>query len=801
MARRKRRRKTSRKKTSQNKKSPVANLLGLALLLLMLVGLFQLGMLGTLINHCFQILVGSTYPVVEVVLGLCAICITIYGQWPHFRWTWIVGFIVFYLGLLTYVHYQMFNTLGRHTDFINITWNNITKTLFDGDTTFPLGGGMIGAYLFDWAFSLVDNVGALVGSWLVMIAGAVIFFQIPLTKVFGHLAAGVTATGNGLAKAHQKGAELHQRHLDKRQAKEAERAAQGPSKVANRTSLADRAKNFTGSFLPSTKSTASVSQPSASTSHQQSTSIARPTSEPTITVASSQHSASQESSQASQPVSSRSESESESAEPTSEGNLATMVNADDDKDYQLPPLSLLTPSKHTDQSKDLKSIKTNTKKLQQTLASFGVDVTVENVSLGPTVTKYELRPAVGVKVSKITNLADDLALALAAKDIRIEAPIPGKSLIGIEVPNQQVATVGFRDMIEAAPHDDKPLDVPLGRTVTGEVMTADLTKMPHLLIAGATGSGKSVAINVIITSILLKDKPSQVKMLMIDPKKVELSVYNGIPHLLSPVVSEPKKAARALGKVVSEMERRYELFAKLGVRNIKGYNKLATEHSDDKDAQPPMPLILVIVDELSDLMMTVSHDVEDAIVRIAQMGRAAGIHMILATQRPSVDVITGLIKANVPSRIAFAVSSGIDSRTIIDTNGAEKLLGRGDMLFQPVDKNKPIRIQGAFISDHDVEAVVDFIKKERPAEYDEKMVVTDAEMKNEEQAEEEDELYPDAVDFVTREQKASTSLIQRRFRIGYNRAARIIDSMEAHGVIGPANGSKPREVLKAAPKQ
>lgn len=451
----------------------------------------------------------------------------------------------------------------------------------------------------------------------------------------------------------------------------------------------------------------------------------------------------------------------------------------------------------TDQSADLNSIKENTAKLQSTLKSFGVDATVENVNLGPSVTKYELRPAVGVKVSRITHLADDLALALAAKDIRIEAPIPGKSLIGIEVPNKKVATVGFRNMIESvASHPEKPLEVPLGRTVTGDVMTADLTKMPHLLIAGATGSGKSVAINVIITSILLKAKPHQVKMLMIDPKKVELSVYNGIPHLLSPVVSDPKKAARALAKVVAEMERRYELFASFGIRNINGYNEQLQKNSSTDDNHPYLPLILVIVDELADLMMTVSKEVEDSIVRIAQMGRAAGIHMILATQRPSVDVITGLIKANVPSRIAFAVSSGVDSRTIIDTNGAEKLLGRGDMLFEPIDQNKPTRVQGAFISDADVENVVKFIKDEQPADYDEKMVVSDEEIQHEEEITDQDELFPEALKFVVDQQKASTSLIQRRFRIGYNRAARIIDDLEQRGYIGPANGSKPREVYK-----
>lgn len=447
----------------------------------------------------------------------------------------------------------------------------------------------------------------------------------------------------------------------------------------------------------------------------------------------------------------------------------------------------------------MQAIKTNTATLTKTLQSFGVQATVENVGLGPAVTKYELRPAVGVKVAKITRLADDLALALAAKDIRIEAPIPGKSLVGIEVPNQTIATVGFRELVEATPANDHPLEVPLGRTVAGTVMTADLTRMPHLLIAGATGSGKSVAINVILTSILLKAKPSQVKLLLVDPKKVELSVYNGIPHLLSPVVAEPKKAARALAKVVTEMERRYDLFSQLGVRNIAGYNRqVQANRESETEAPHPMPLILVVVDELADLMMTVSHEVEDAIVRIAQMGRAAGIHMILATQRPSVDVITGLIKANVPSRIAFAVSSGIDSRTILDTNGAEKLLGRGDMLFQPIDQNKPTRVQGAFISDQDVEAVVSFIKAERPAEYDDRMVVSDAELAQEEAAAEEDPLFKQALALVVDQQRASTSMIQRRFRIGYNRAARILDDMEQRGYVSPANGAKPRTVYKQA---
>jgi DNA segregation ATPase FtsK/SpoIIIE, S-DNA-T family len=381
------------------------------------------------------------------------------------------------------------------------------------------------------------------------------------------------------------------------------------------------------------------------------------------------------------------------------------------------------------------------------------------------VTKYELHPDIGVKVSRIVNLADDIALALAAKDIRIEAPIPGKSLIGIEVPNRKIATVSFRDVVEHQPNNHGHiLQVPLGKDVNGNVIAADLTKMPHLLIAGSTGSGKSVAINGIITSILLHAKPSQVKLMLIDPKKVELGVYNGIPHLLSPVVSEPKKAARALQKVVSEMENRYELFAKFGQRKISTYNDFVAKNNRENETKiQPMPYIVVIVDELADLMMTVSNDVEAAIIRLAQMGRAAGIHMILATQRPSVDVITGLIKANVPSRIAFAVSSGIDSRTIIDTNGAEKLLGRGDMLFLPIDSNTPIRVQGAFISDKDVSRVVKFITDQQSADYDESMMVSDEEIKEEDQEDSEDDLFSDALDFVVDQQKgqyltASTTL-------------------------------------------
>ena len=397
-----------------------------------------------------------------------------------------------------------------------------------------------------------------------------------------------------------------------------------------------------------------------------------------------------------------------------------------------------------------------------------------------------------------------MTLALAAKDVRIEAPIPGKSLVGIEVPNSEIATVSFRELWEQAKTDpNKLLEVPLGKAVDGSARSFDLARMPHLLVAGSTGSGKSVAVNGIISSILMKARPDQVKFLMVDPKMVELSVYNDIPHLLIPVVTNPRKAAKALQKVVDEMENRYELFSKFGVRNIAGYNaKVEDWNAQSQEKQIPLPLIVVIVDELADLMMVASKEVEDAIIRLGQKARAAGIHMILATQRPSVDVISGLIKANVPSRVAFAVSSGTDSRTILDENGAEKLLGRGDMLFKPIDENHPVRLQGSFISDDDVERIVTFIKNQASADYDESFDpgdVSENDFGGSSSANggssEGDPLFEEAKALVLETQKASASMIQRRLSVGFNRATRLMEELEEAGVIGPAEGTKPRKVL------
>lgn len=469
--------------------------------------------------------------------------------------------------------------------------------------------------------------------------------------------------------------------------------------------------------------------------------------------------------------------------------------------YRLPPIALLERPK-SQRARSGREEPDQSAQLEETLNRFGIEAKVVNVSRGPAVTRYELQPAPGIKVKQITSLADDLALALAAAGIRIEAPVPGKSVVGIEVPNKETSPVYLREVLEADAFSrgDSKLLIGLGKDITGNAVVADLRKLLHVLIAGATGSGKSVCINSIVVSLLYKALPNEVKMLMIDPKRVELAVYDGIPHLVTPVVTDPKQAATALRWAVKEMENRYTRFSQIGVRNIDGYNRWveaqrADGAGDEVDEQlEPMPYIVIIIDELADLMMVAQHDVEDSIARLAQMARAAGLHLIIATQRPSVDVITGLIKANVPSRISFAVSSSHDSRTILDMTGAERLLGKGDMLYYPTGSSKPTRAQGAFVSDKEVQDVVSFWKAQGEPVYDEEVVT--AVERDEELDEIDDELYEDAVRLVMENDSASISMLQRRFRIGYSRAARLIDMMELRGIVGPYQGSKPREVLR-----
>ena len=478
----------------------------------------------------------------------------------------------------------------------------------------------------------------------------------------------------------------------------------------------------------------------------------------------------------------------------------------EDEHYEYPPVELLSkPGKKTLKG-GAKALTDTATKLQKTLYSFGVSAKVENVSVGPAITRYELKPAEGVRVSKIANLADDIALNLAAETIRIEAPIPGKQAVGIEVPNHEKEAVHLREVLDSDKfrNSDSKLTIALGKDVAGEIQLADIAKMPHVLIAGSTGSGKSVCINTIITSIVYHAKPSEVKFVMVDPKVVELSVYNGIPHLLIPVVTDPRKAAGALAWAVQEMDNRYNLFAQKGVRDLKGYNKAI----EKEEGTGKLPQIVIIIDELADLMMVAKNDVEDAICRLAQKARAAGMHLVIATQRPSVDVITGLIKANIPSRIAFAVSSQVDSRTILDSVGAEKLLGKGDMLYFPTGAPKPSRVQGAFVSDDEVEKIVDFIKSNGTATYSEDILEsiennnkTEKELTQEQaQDDETDPFLMDAIQTVVETGQASTSFIQRRFKVGYARAGRIIDQMEERGVISGYQGSKPREVLMTLDK-
>ncbi|KOY78093.1 FtsK/SpoIIIE family DNA translocase [Apilactobacillus kunkeei] len=782
-------RKTSarkKKKTTTNAKlfnidSKYQNhIIGFVMILVSAFSLFKLGFLGITFDNIVRFFIGDSSPFGLLIALVVGFIYLIKGPKLEYNKRWTIGGTIFYLGLTLFLSALLFSNSSDNA-FISKTLSLISQDFIHLTDASSVGGGMIGACLLVVFDFLVSILGSEILSIIMMIVGLIVFFNVPMNKVMDNVRKYSEESSQKIGSAIE---ERKQRRLE---AKEDNQDDEEPSEDVNPMSRVQRRKN-----------------PSAAEEKTK------------IKLSGWMDNEPEKPEVKSKPEANLDRSDFKSADDYNQDirnkpKLSEIINGHtendskgidikdiDDSNYQLPPIGLLSDVARSDQKDEFKNIDHNTTVLKKTLNSFGVDAEIKNVNLGPSVTEYELHPAIGVKVSKIVNLADDLALALAAKDIRIEAPIPGKSLIGIEVPNKKVAMVSFKDVVKTSQQSKHGLlTVPLGRNVSGDVITTDLTKLPHLLIAGSTGSGKSVAINGIITSILMNAKPSEVKMMLIDPKKVELGIYNGIPHLLSPVVSEPKKAARALNKVVAEMEHRYDLFAKHNQRKISTFNEYVKGMTEEERGDlKPLPYIVVVVDELADLMMTVSNDVEGAIIRLAQMGRAAGIHMILATQRPSVDVITGLIKSNVPSRIAFAVSSGIDSRTILDTNGAEKLLGRGDMLYLPIDKNKPSRVQGAFISDQDVENVVDYIKEQQPAEYDDDMIVTDEEIKVDEENEDQDDLFDDALAFVVKEQKASTSLLQRNFRIGYNRAARIIDDLEQRGYIGPQEGSKPREVYK-----
>ncbi|HAA6506816.1 TPA_asm: cell division protein FtsK [Listeria monocytogenes] len=746
---------TQKKKTSGRKKSSTRSkkkqsasfrleITGGILIAIGVIGLLQLGFVGRGFFALAEMFVGLLSYVLlagSVILGGYMV---IRRKMPHLFSKRLVGIYLIVLGFLTYIHmYFIIHNLGANASVVSSTWKLVLENLFRPNQVGFVGGGMIGAAITSITYFLLDRLGTNLIAVLLIIYGFSLVSGISIRQFFSKIAEFVRYLFTKGKVATEKGKEVKA----KRDKKKAEKIVDvEPDEVID---------------------------------------VIEPLQEEKTPPIISNFSSKVEQEKA--PVEEKISQKEQDLEMFQQESFENEI-------YQLPPVDILAPAKVTDQSKEYDQIKVNAKKLEDTFESFGVKAKITQVHLGPAVTKYEVQPSVGVKVSKIVSLSDDIALALAAKDIRIEAPIPGKSAIGIEVANQNVAMVSLREVLENNPKNnpDEKLQIALGRDISGEAMMANLDKMPHLLVAGATGSGKSVCINGIITSILLRAKPHEVKMMMIDPKMVELNVYNGIPHLLAPVVTNPKKAAQALQKVVAEMERRYDLFSHTGTRNMQGYNDYVKKHNElNEEKQPELPFIVVIVDELADLMMVASNDVEDAITRLAQMARAAGIHLIIATQRPSVDVITGVIKANIPSRIAFAVSSSIDSRTILDMGGAEKLLGRGDMLLLPVGSSKPTRIQGAFLSDAEVEDVVNYVISQQKAQYSEEMIPDDI---PEVEGEVTDELYHEAVELVVEMQTASVSMLQRKFRIGYNRAARLIDEMEQRGVVGPHEGSKPRRV-------
>lgn len=739
-------------------------LISLGIAILLIFAAFKLGAAGITLYNLIRLLVGSLAYL--AIFGL--LIYLFFFKWIRKQEGLLSGFFTIFAGLLLIFEAYLVWKYGLDKSVLKGTMAQVVTDLTGFRTTSFAGGGLIGVALYIPTAFLFSNIGTyFIGSILILVGSLLVspWSVYDIAEFFSR----------GFAKWW----EGHERRKEERFVKQEEKARKKAEKEARLEQ--EETEKALLDLPPVDMETGEI--------------------------------LTEEAVQNLPPIPEEKWVEPEIILPQAELKFPEQEDDSDDEDvqvdfsakealeYKLPSLQLFAPDKPKDQSKEKKIVRENIKILEATFASFGIKVTVERAEIGSSVTKYEVKPAVGVRVNRISNLSDDLALALAAKDVRIEAPIPGKSLIGIEVPNSDIATVSFRELWEQSQTKaENFLEIPLGKAVNGTARAFDLSKMPHLLVAGSTGSGKSVAVNGIIASILMKARPDQVKFMMVDPKMVELSVYNDIPHLLIPVVTNPRKASKALQKVVDEMENRYELFAKVGVRNIAGFNAKVEEfNSQSEYKQIPLPFIVVIVDELADLMMVASKEVEDAIIRLGQKARAAGIHMILATQRPSVDVISGLIKANVPSRVAFAVSSGTDSRTILDENGAEKLLGRGDMLFKPIDENHPVRLQGSFISDDDVERIVNFIKAQADADYDESFDPGEVSENEGEFSDGDaggDPLFEEAKSLVIETQKASASMIQRRLSVGFNRATRLMEELEIAGVIGPAEGTKPRKVLQ-----
>lgn len=747
-----------KKRAKETKKEIMFEIYGIVILSLSFITIASYGAIGRNLTYLSRFIMG-TWDFIVPLLGIwLAIYIMANQKWPSDwspRWT---GIVLVLIALLTFNHYLTFKTFDANTGIIDHTWYLLLEER-NSQLPMDIGSGMIGAFSYALLHFLFDDIGTLIVLGALVLSGLLLIADFSYVKLFSRI--------KSLFKEQKKKARAWLVRWVKHQYQQKEKKQKWKKRKRTATSQQDSQEKVNPVVYDFEDLVYPADEKNRNSQQQLKLRLDRETSD---TRAKSQP----------------------QAKPQEEEQIVVKFNTHSNmENYMLPPTVLLKTAKKR-QGKEQENVHEKAEILEDKLKSFGVDATVGEIHRGPAVTRYEIHPKKGVKVSRIVNLADDIALALAAKDIRIEAPIPGKSAVGIEIPNSEVAIVGLRDVLESSDYlsAESKLSIALGRDIYGKPIIDNLSKMPHLLVAGATGSGKSVCINAIIVSLLYKSRPDEVKLMMIDPKMVELNIYNGIPHLLVPVVTDPRKAAIALKKVVAEMEKRYELFAKHGARDIERFNLLIkTKKLKELD---PLPYIVVIVDELADLMMVAPSDVEDAICRLAQMARAAGIHLIIATQRPSVDVITGVIKANIPTRIAFAVSSQADSRTILDMGGAEKLLGRGDMLYLPTGASKPTRIQGAFLTDEEVEAVVKFVKEQQEPEYQEEMIPNAPEQQK---SDVDDELFPRAMELVVEAQTASVSLLQRRLRIGYTRAARLIDILEAKGIVGPYEGSKPREVL------
>ena len=736
MAKRKKRKESKKKFSYQNE------LLGIIYILLGILGICGYGPCGQFICACSAFLFGCFYLFFLIGIILIGLYIILKKDYPDFWNTKLIGLYLFVIGILMLLHMSYLKDgFSGFSNVLEDTFKN-SMHVFDivngASRTLSfenLGGGIIGGFFVSLFASLFDVEGVKI-IYIVFIAfGVIIFTGISIADI--------------VSKIVTHGKEFISHSDEEDDEEEEEKVHKHDVKINDHEEEEEKEKVVISNIKDLKKTNVTENK---------------------------------------------------------EEEIEVIDVVKPNENYQLPPLNLLDPPKKV-KNNNQAGIENNITKLEEVLKEFGIIGHVVEVTVGPAITQYELELKAGTKLSKLTSINKEISLALAKKDVRIQAPIPGKSTVGIEISNETPTTVFIKEIMEklVAEKSSNKLMVALGKDILSRPMFCEINKTPHLLVAGATGSGKSVCINCILASILMNAKPDEVKLLLVDPKKVELSIFNGVPHLLAPVVTDPKKASVALSKIVKEMEDRYDIFEEKKVKNISSYNEMIEKHNKnlpDSEKLKKMPYIVVIVDELADLMLVASKEVEDSIMRITQMARAAGIHLIIATQRPSTDVITGVIKANIPSRISFAVSSGIDSRTILDMTGAEKLLGKGDMLFLPMGESTPTRIQGAWISEDEVKRVVDFTISQQKAMYDEKMLNLNTPSESSKidantdvKEEYDDPLYDEIVEFVVTQGKASASLLQRRFKLGYNRAARIVDLLEERGIIGPQNGSKPREVL------